>query len=164
VKRGSTFFLAGWLLADSMLGLMLLGLAADSGAAAPAAAAPSPTASASPSASPSIATASPTGVEVSPVVKEMAAGPGQSDAEIAAQVRRQFAALAATGRRAAFVLTFGSAPSPGPGVALAKRVNAALGTARGDVFTGAGRRDFWQATDADAPTGTVRVEVYLFRN
>jgi hypothetical protein len=162
-----SLMLAGWLFADSMLGLMIVGLASDPGGPQPTKS-PVP-GSAMPSAEPSI-TPKPKvteakaadGVAQKAVVYKLAIA-GRTDAQVAAEVHRQYAAMTKGGRTAAFALTFGTSNAPGEGIALAKRANRLLKKAAPQIFSGAAQRDFWQSTSSGAfRSGTVRVEVYLF--
>lgn len=170
-KRVAVSALAGWLFADSMLGLMIVGLAAEPGHATPK---PRPVVHPSPSATakrtPVVrakpkppAKALPSGVEQHAVVKMFTLKTGTADAVLKKQIRASYAGLLHDHRRAAFVLTFGTSTQPGEGVTLARRTNAALARDAPEIFAGSARRDFWQSLSKDAPTPqTVRVEVYLF--
>jgi hypothetical protein len=164
VKLGNTsVMLAGWLFADCMLGLMIVGLASDPGtpAAAAAATAVHHGTQATPSPSPTKPRTS-IGVEQHPYVEEFNLS-GKTDSQVAATMRKRYANLSSSGRKAAFVLSFGTATAPGDGVTSAKRANALLASGVPAVFSGSARRNFWQSQKAGSPaSGVVRVEVYLF--
>jgi hypothetical protein len=166
--------IAGWLFADCMLGLMLIGLASDPGTAGAEAVARHST---------SITTTAPTTTAHLPTsarptrTKKAVTVPavdrrayvqdfqirGRSDAVIVADMRRRYSGIAQSRRGAAFVLSFGTASQPGDGVQLAARTNALLTRSSPAIFAGAARRDFWRGTGTGAPRdGVVRVEVYLF--
>jgi hypothetical protein len=181
-RRTSSSALAGWLLADSMLALMLVALAS----AAPA----TPRQDDGPSAAVTaedqerqhreLATAleqerdsaaqlrtelrdalasRERGVEQSPVIRILEPA-GSADA-IDELITHLFAEEIEGARQAAFVLTFGSSSSPSEGVGLARRANEALRRSAPGLFAGAAQRDFWQASDDGLPRGHVRIEVYL---
>ncbi|WP_369054533.1 hypothetical protein [Kineococcus terrestris] len=174
--------LAGWVFADGLLALTLIGLA--SGAvvdlasgpppAAAVAAVAQPTAEPTPTATPSPAPPAPPappppapvvadGVAQAPVVLEVAVA-GVDDEAVRLRVAEAVAPLVAEGRRAAFVLTFGTAREPGAGTALARRANGLLDAAAPEVFAGSAKRDFWRADGEGAPqAGVVRLEVYLLQ-
>jgi hypothetical protein len=166
-RRTTTTLLAGWLFADSLLGLTFVALGSEPETPAPvkvaATAKPIPTPTPRPTPSvratpkPRVSTV-PAGVEQRPVVVHLPAGPLS-----AAAIRFLFANPMRANRRAAFVLTFGVAAEPGAGVDLAKTANARLLSAAPRLFSGSAQRNFWQAVDGQHPTsGAVDVELYLF--
>jgi hypothetical protein len=153
--------LAGWLFADCMLGLMIVGLASDPGTPTAAAAVVQPSAKPTPSPS-ATKTRAAIGVEQKAYVEEFNVN-GKTDSQITATIRARYAKLASSRRKAAFVLSFGTASQPGEGVTLAKHANALLARGVPAVFSGSARRNFWQSQKAGSPaSGVVRVEVYLF--
>ena len=178
-KENAAIGLAGWVFADALLALTIIGLAAGGavhagvGEATAVAATVAPTATAAPTPVPTVTVTAaplpvdvpvmPAGVAQAPVVLDVNVG-GADDEAIRASVAGAVGDLAAQGRRAAFVLTFGTAGTPGAGTALARRVNAQLDVAAPNVFTGSGKRDFWRAVNADAPQpGVVHLELYLIQ-
>lgn len=177
MNRGSSAGLAGWVFADALLALTIIGLAAGGAvhagagatpatAAAPAVVTPTPTPTVTvtaPAPSPADLPPTPDGIAQAPVVLEITAN-GTDDEAVRATVAAAVGDLAATGRRAAFVLTFGTAVDPAAGTALARRVNGQLDAASPEVFAGSAKRDFWRAVNAGSPQpGVVRLEVYLLQ-
>ncbi|MFD0485492.1 hypothetical protein ACFQ46_23115 [Kineococcus sp. GCM10028916] len=180
-KENAAIGLAGWVFADALLALTIIGLAAGGAVhagvgeatAVAATVAPTATPTAVPTPVPTVTVTAaplpvdvptmPAGVAQAPVVLDVNVG-GADDEAIRASVAGAVGDLAAQGRRAAFVLTFGTAGTPGAGTALARRVNAQLDVAAPNVFTGSGKRDFWRAVNADAPqAGVVQLELYLIQ-
>ncbi|WP_432488548.1 hypothetical protein [Kineococcus sp. SYSU DK018] len=167
--RSTSHSFAGWVFADALLAMTIIGLAAG-GAVHAGAPEPAPVVVASPEPTPAptpTETAPPAppadGVAQAPVVLELPLRDA-SDEAVRAAVAGAVGDLAAQGRRAAFVLTFGTASTPGAGTALARRVNAQLDAAAGPVFAGSAKRDFWRAVNASSPeAGVVRLEVYLLQ-
>ena len=181
MNRGSSAGLAGWVFADALLALTIIGLAAggavhpgsgDTGTPAAIAATTAPTATPTPAPTPTVTVTAPApttlpsvpdGIAQAPVVLEISVD-AVDDESVRATVAGAVQDLAAQGRRAAFVLTFGTASDPGAGTALARRVNAQLDSASPAVFTGSAKRDFWRAVNAGSPRpGVVRLEVYLLQ-
>ncbi|MEZ0166058.1 hypothetical protein AB2L27_14965 [Kineococcus sp. LSe6-4] len=176
--ENGTVGLAGWVFADALLALTIIGLAA--GGAVHAGADPAPVAAAvstlapaptptvtvtapAPDPAPAPAPSMPAGVAQAPVVLELVVD-GTNDETIRTSVAAAVGDLAAQGRRAAFVLTFGTAGDPGAGTALARRVNAQLDVAAPGVFAGSAKRDFWRAVNAQSPrAGIVQLELYLIQ-
>ncbi|WP_432506853.1 hypothetical protein [Kineococcus arenarius] len=170
-RRDTSHSFAGWVFADALLAMTIIGLAAggavSAGAEPPApvaVVAPEPTPVPTPEPAPPAPPAPPAdGVAQAPVVLELPLRDA-SDEAVRAAVAGAVGELAAQGRRAAFVLTFGTASDPAAGTALARRVNAQLDAAAGAVFAGSAKRDFWRAVNATSPeTGVVRLEVYLLQ-
>jgi hypothetical protein len=173
--------LAGWVFADALLALTIVGLAAggavhagvgESGGSKAVAATVAPTALPTPAPTVTVTAPAPAPVEAPPMPAGVAQAPvvvdisvdGANDDAIRASVAGAVGDLAAQGRRAAFVLTFGTAGSPGAGTALARRVNAQLDVAAPAVFAGSAKRHFWRAVNADAPRpGVVQLELYLIQ-
>ena len=188
MNRGSSAGLAGWVFADALLALTIIGLAAggavhtgsgntgpgNTAGAAAVAATVAPTATPAPTPVPTVTVTAPApapttlpsvpdGVSQAPVVLELSVD-ATNDEAVRTSVAAAVGELATQGRRAAFVLTFGTATDPGAGTALARRVNAQLDAASPAVFTGSGKRDFWRAVNATSPrAGVVRLEVYLLQ-
>ncbi|MEZ0493727.1 hypothetical protein AB2L28_15925 [Kineococcus sp. TBRC 1896] len=178
-QRGEngTVGLAGWVFADALLALTIIGLAAGgavhAGVEAPAAAAAVATAAPTATPAPTVTVTAPApepvpsmpaGVAQAPVVLEVLVD-GSNDDEVRASVAAAVGDLAAQGRRAAFVLTFGTAGDPAAGTALARRVNAQLDAAAPEVFAGSAKRDFWRAVNAQSPrAGVVQLELYLIQS
>ncbi|ABS03131.1 hypothetical protein FHR75_000446 [Kineococcus radiotolerans] len=171
--------LAGWVFADALLALTIIGLAAGgavhagigeskavAATVAPAVVQPTPAPTVTvtaPAPAPVEAPPMPAGVAQAPVVVSISVD-GTDDEAVRAAVAGAVGELAAQGRRAAFVLTFGTATSPGAGTALARRVNAQLDVAAPAVFAGSAKRDFWRAVNADSPhPGVVQLELYLIQ-
>jgi hypothetical protein len=161
--ENTSVMLAGWLFADCMLGLMIVGLASDSGTPPTVAAtAVRPSAKPTPVPSPTRARVLALGVEQNPRVEEFTVL-GKTNSQITATMRGRYAKLTSAGRKAAFVLSFGTSSEPGEGVTSARRANAMLASSVPAVFSGSARRNFWQSRKAGSPaSGVVRVEVYLF--
>ncbi|WP_432544575.1 hypothetical protein [Kineococcus sp. SYSU DK002] len=173
--ENATVGLAGWVFADALLALTIIGLAAGGAVAAgseeprPVAAtvapapAPTPVPTVTVTAAPAPVPSMPAGVAQAPVVLQVSVD-GSNDDTIRSSVAAAVGELAAQGRRAAFVLTFGTAGDPGAGTALARRVNAQLDVAAPGVFAGSAKRDFWRAVNAQSPRpGVVQLEVYLLQ-
>ncbi|MGI4896333.1 MAG: hypothetical protein ACRYF3_14590 [Janthinobacterium lividum] len=178
MNRGSSAGLAGWVFADALLALTIIGLAAggavhtgsgDTSATAQAVVATvMPTPALSPSSAPTVTVTAPPvpvpvadGITQAPVVVELDVD-GLNDDDVRTSLATAMADLTAQGRRAAFVLTFGTATDPATGTSLARRVNAQLDVTSPAVFSGSAKRDFWRAVNATSPrSGVVRLEVYL---
>lgn len=159
-RHRSPWSVAGWLFADSLLMLMVIGMASEP--AVPLAvkqATPVPSASvpAVPAPSGTAKSARPPAVEQKPVVVVLPRGATEK-----AVLRTAFGVQLRSRRRAAFVLTFGTAVRPGDGVQRARAVNARLRKALPQLFGGSAQRSYWQAVDAQNPPGSVRVELFLF--
>ncbi|GIJ45195.1 hypothetical protein Val02_20810 [Virgisporangium aliadipatigenens] len=88
---------------------------------------------------------------------------GRSDDQLRAEFRQRYARLIHSGGRAAFVLTFGTAPVVNTGTAFAERANRLLLESVPEIFQGSAQRSFWKGNNngGDA-TGVVSVELYLF--
>lgn len=178
-KEDGTVGLAGWVFADALLALTIIGLAAggavhagvDAPRAAAAVSSPSPTPTpvptvtvTAPAPAPDPVPSMPAGVAQAPVVLEVLVDGSSTDDAIRGAVAGAVGDLAAQGRRAAFVLTFGTAGDPAAGTALARRVNAQLDAAAPGVFAGSAKRDFWRAVNAQSPRpGIVQLELYLIQ-
>ncbi|WP_432511029.1 hypothetical protein [Kineococcus sp. SYSU DK001] len=172
-RENATVGLAGWVFADALLALTIIGLAAGGAVhagseeprpvAATVAPAPTPVPTVTVTAAPEPVPSMPAGVAQAPVVLQVDVD-GSNDDTIRSSVAAAVGDLAAQGRRAAFVLTFGTAGDPGAGTALARRVNAQLDVAAPGVFAGSAKRDFWRAVNAQSPRpGVVQLEVYLLQ-
>jgi len=168
-RKSDTSHLTGWLFADLMLILFVIMLSIRPAGVVSTTMPPTARTSSTPTAGPSseqTPTPTPTsrvvtspGVELRPRVERFVVA-GLSNAAVKAEMRSRFATLERRRRRAAFVLTFGTDPSPGLGIQLAGRANNLLEQAVPGIFSGSARRDFWQRQGA--PNGVVSVEVYLF--
>ncbi|PRY18224.1 hypothetical protein [Kineococcus rhizosphaerae] len=180
-RENATVGLAGWVFADALLALTIIGLAAggavhagddSAGESRTAATAVAATVAPAPTPVPTVTVTAPApdpvpsmpaGVAQAPVVLQVSVDSSSDDA-IRASVAAAVQDLAAQGRRAAFVLTFGTATDPGAGTALARRVNAQLDVASPGVFQGSAKRDFWRAVNAQSPqAGVVQLELYLLQ-
>ncbi|WP_432564098.1 hypothetical protein [Kineococcus sp. SYSU DK003] len=178
-RENTTVGLAGWVFADALLALTIIGLAAGGAVAVggadaaktetvAATLAPVPTPTPVPTVTvtapaPEPVVSMPAGVAQAPVVLEVSVD-GTNDEAIRSSVAAAVGELAAQGRRAAFVLTFGTASTPGAGTALARRVNDQLDVAAPGVFAGSAKRDFWRAVNAQSPrAGVVQLELYLIQ-
>ncbi|NAZ76399.1 hypothetical protein GTQ99_13390 [Kineococcus sp. T13] len=181
-REAAAVGLAGWVFADALLALTIIGLAAGgavhAGAddarvdrqAVAATLAPAPVQTPEPAptpaptvtvTAPSVPVPAPDGVAQAPVLLQVPVD-GADDEAVRRAVAAAVGDLAAQGRRAAFVLTFGTASDPGAGTALARRVNAQLDAASPGVFEGSAKRDFWRAVNATSPrSGVAQLEVYL---
>jgi len=180
-RENSTVGLAGWVFADALLALTIIGLAAggavtagvvtssdaqavaDTSAPTPAPT-PVPTVTVTaPAPEPSVQM--PAGVAQAPVVLEVSVDGTTNDDAIRGAIAGAVGDLAAQGKRAAFVLTFGTSSDPAAGTALARRVNGQLDAAAPGVFTGSAKRDFWRAVNATSPRpGIVQLELYLLQS
>lgn len=152
--RFTPLHLAGWLFADMLLVLALVAMG-DQGDPVKVAEA-SPPGTPKPSASASPSHTGPRAVLRTPVKLSIDAPPGDKD-RIVTLLRRATARHA--GRQAAFVLTFGRHPDPGPGGAYAHDVNSLLEKARPEMFKGATTRDFWKGGPAG---GHADIEIYFY--
>ncbi|CAL9646446.1 hypothetical protein [Streptomyces griseomycini] len=145
---GSTVLLAGWLFADLLLLLLVIALGSlpreERTGATPAPTVPSPPASTQPAQR---------GLVLKPCSFTVRTGS-------AASVRKQFGAqLGRAGvadRTAGFVLSFGTAPDPGPGQEAAERVNSIV-TDGFSRFEHAPKRGYWKG----GPSGRVRIDVFF---
>ncbi|MFE0702490.1 hypothetical protein [Streptomyces sp. NPDC058872] len=155
--RFNALHLAGWLFADMLLVLALVAMG-DQGdpLAAERAGTPTGTAAPTPAPSKSAAPKGPRAVNRTPVKVSIDAAPGDG-ARILAQLKAVTARY--EGRQAAFVLTFGRHPDPGPGGAYAGEVNSLLPKARPDMFEGATTRDFWKGGTSG---GHADIEIYFY--
>jgi hypothetical protein len=164
--RPDLLTLTGWLLADLLLGVMVVFLASIPGASH-AASPPPPTSSPAPSLPPA-STPAPAPPMVSPnptiltFTTSLAAitGPTTSDGEherVRREIFRQLQNAGVTGRRAAIVLTFGATLDEG--VRLATAVNDLIRSAFPSIFGDAVTNNYH---DLDAPRGVVRLQIYFF--
>ncbi|MGW0797107.1 hypothetical protein [Streptomyces sp. NPDC002692] len=157
--RFTPLHLAGWLFADMLLVLALVSMGDRSDPlAAQATAHPSPShapSSVEPSPEPSPTPSGPRSVERKPVKISVTAAAGDTSWMVA---RLRAATTRYEGRTAAFVLTFGQAPEPGPGQAYANEINTALRKARPRMFADATTRDFWNG----GASGTADLEIYFY--
>ncbi|MFJ4340206.1 hypothetical protein [Streptomyces sp. NPDC088915] len=155
--RFNPLHLAGWLFADMLLVLALVAMG-DQGDPLAAEASTGPKATASPKSGPSKAPApkGPRAVTRTPVKVSFDAPPGDR-AAMREQLRK--VTLRYEGRQAAFVLTFGHHPEPGPGGDYAADVNSQLVKARPDMFKGATTRDFWKGASSG---GHADLEIYFY--
>ncbi|MCX5377979.1 hypothetical protein [Streptomyces sp. NBC_00091] len=159
-SRFSPLTLAGWLFADMLLVLALVAMGDQGDPVKAASAKQRPGASQSPSLSPSPSAkptpSGPRAVEREAVEISLDAGAGDVE-RIVRQLREKTEQH--KGRTAAFVLTFGRSPEVGVGVDYARRVNALLGQARPEMFTGATTRDFFVQ---GASGGHADIEIYFY--
>jgi hypothetical protein len=157
LPRFDPLHLAGWLFADLLLVLALVAMG-DRGdpLGARAAALPRSGPSASVSVRPSPSRTGPRSVERTPVKVSISANVSDPGA-IVSELRRVTQEYA--GRQAAFVLTFGGNPDPGPAVAYAHTVNSLLSRARPSMFLGTTTRDFM---DLSGTAGHADLEIYFY--
>lgn len=155
ISRFSAVALAGWIFADIMIVLFLVGLGS---AAAPEVPKPRPK-SAQAKPKPRIV-----GMRTRPSVQYVRYDTGallaHSRAEqqrVCGRVRRATRHL--TGRRAALVLIFGGGRDIGAAVASSTALSRRLRCARQALFGGSVRRAFW---DGQLQSGVARLEVFLF--
>ena len=148
--------MAGWIFADLLLVLFLVGLGSQMGAAGPDIDG-SPAPSAQPAAMP--------GMDPQPRTRRIVIEPDRllvGDADARARAVEQIAAVTSdlAGRRAAMVLLWGESPDVVRGQAIARTVGELLQEGQPEVFDGAGaQRHLWQGTSAE---GAVGLEIYLF--
>lgn len=152
---------AGWLFADLLLVLFLVGIGSQMTQLAEAPPVePAPTPAPTPV---KPLTMSQTPVEY--VVRADLAALRSSDpaataaekTKLKAQISDATSSLA--GRRAAMVLVWGDASEPATGIELATAAGEQLAPARADVFTGAAQKRVWWAQGEE---GQVKLEIYMF--
>ncbi|MEB8342996.1 hypothetical protein [Streptomyces endophyticus] len=78
-----------------------------------------------------------------------------SAASVRGQLAKQLRSADVDSRMAGFVLSFGTAPEPGPGQAAAERVNSAI--TKMPRFKNAPKRGYWKG----GPSGSVRIDVFF---
>lgn len=170
-RSASLTMLAGWLFADMLLALVLVALGSDVDEPPAPAPAPSPTLVSaprpSPTPSPTPTPLPPEGLDPTPrevsvrvTAAGLASGRRQDVEQVHHALQEQLADVAAEGRRAAIVLTFGADGTPGVGQQMAVHANGAARTALPDVFGGATFKDYHMISSRNS--GTVRFEIYLF--
>lgn len=145
---GGTVLLAGWLFADLLLLLLVIALGSlpreERTGATPTPTVPSPPASTQPAQR---------GLVLKPCSFTVRTGS-------AASVQKQFGAqldrAGVADRTAGFVLSFGTAPDPGPGQEAAERVNSIV-TDGFPRFEHAPKRGYWKG----GPSGRVRIDVFF---
>ncbi|WP_046259380.1 hypothetical protein [Streptomyces sp. WM6386] len=149
---GRTVLLAGWLFADLLLLLFVIALGSLPKQERPDPPGPSPTPSetASPSESAQVAEQ---GLVLKPCSFTVKTG---SAASVRGQFTEQLRSAGVDGRTAGFVLSFGTAPEPGPGQAAAERVNSVI-TKEMPRFRNAPKRGYWKG----GPSGNVRIDVFF---
>ncbi|MGV1004899.1 MAG: hypothetical protein ACOYEV_09065 [Candidatus Nanopelagicales bacterium] len=159
--------LAGWLFADLLLVMFIVGLGAEITSLPAAEPSPTPTSTATDAATP---TPSPTEAAMSqvPVLRTVKVDAGELLASGArgkqakADLREELALTLAelTGRRAAMVLIWGHASTVGQGQEIAETVGEQLAKALPEIFGEAAQRALWKG---DNKTGEVDLEIYLFQ-
>jgi hypothetical protein len=153
---GRTMLLAGWLFADLLLLLLVIALGSlpreeRAGTATPTETPePTRTAEASPSES---ARPAEQGLVLKPCSFTVKTG---SAASVRGQFAAQLRSAGVDGRTAGFVLSFGTAPDPGPGQKAAERVNSVI-TEEMPRFRNAPKRGYWKGGAA----GKVRIDVFF---
>jgi hypothetical protein len=149
-RAGHTVLLAGWLFADLLLLLFIVALGslptADRGGH-------HPVVSPSPSPSPSATRAAEQGLIVKPCSFTIRTG---SEASVVHHLTTRLHSAGVADRTAGFVLSFGTAPTPGPGQAAANRVNKDI-TNRLPNFRHAPKRGYWKG----GRSGSVRIDVFF---
>ncbi|MGX1886008.1 hypothetical protein [Streptomyces sp. NPDC055287] len=153
--RFNPLHLAGWLFADMLLVLALVAMG-DEGDPLAAEAAVKPSASSSaPKPSKPPKHTGPRAVTKKPVKVSIEAASGDRR-----RIEQRLRAVTAAykDRQAAFVLTFGRHPDPGPGGDYAHEVNSLLKKARPEMFKGATTRDFWKG----GASGHADIEIYFY--
>lgn len=148
---GRTVLLAGWLFADLFLLLLVIALGSlPREERTSSSSSPSPSASPSPSWSGQPAER---GLVLKPCSFTVKTG---SDGSVKAQFTSQLRKAGVASRTAGFVLSFGTAPDPGPGQAAADKVNSVI-TKGLPRFRHAPKRGYWKG----GATGKVRIDVFF---
>lgn len=151
---GRTVLLAGWLFADLLLLLLVIALGSLPKEERHKPPNPSPTPSETATASPSqSAQVAEQGLVLKPCSFTVKTG---SAASVRGQFTKQLRSAGVDGRTAGFVLSFGTAPEPGPGQAAAERVNSVI-TKEMPRFRNAPKRGYWKG----GPSGNVRIDVFF---
>jgi hypothetical protein len=147
---GRTVLLAGWLFADLLLLLLVVALGSlPREQRADAHPSPTPSDSAgSPSSRPAER-----GLVLKPCSFTVGTG---SDASVRQQFGAQLRGAGVASRTAGFVLSFGTAPDPGPGQAAADKVNSQI-TKGFSRFQHAPKRGYWKY----GASGKVRIDVFF---
>lgn len=166
MSSGRPLQLAGWLFADLMLVLFLVGFAANELSPPPpeaAAATAGPSASVSAFASPSPSPSPPAkqGLSLEPKKYAIQTNGLQTQADADAFLAALSANLRTDrldNRRAGLLLTFGAISPPNEGTNLATRANTIMINGL-ETFRDAQSRNYW---DGKAPRGTVTVEIFFF--
>lgn len=167
--RNTSFatMLAGWLFADLLLVLFLIGLGSvPSAPTAEPTPTPTPTASPTPTPTPTPTPEAPLGLERTPVTLTVrvnawellnpATRPGAAT-EIQRQIAEEAQRAGFRDVTAGMVLIWGFAPDVNDGIQIAEVVGGELAGANPEVFQNATHRAFWKG----GPTGKVDLEVYL---
>ncbi|WP_369362889.1 hypothetical protein AB5L52_06115 [Streptomyces sp. CG4] len=146
---GRTVLLAGWLFADLLLLLLVIALGSlpreqRTGAK------PTPSA---PSSAPPSTRAAERGLVLKPCSFTVGTG---SAGSVPQQFGAQLRGAGVADRTAGFVLSFGTAPDPGPGQDAADKVNAMI-TDGFSRFKHAPKRGYWKG----GPSGKVRIDVFF---
>lgn len=150
-----TVLLAGWLFADLLLLLLVIALGSlprEERTSASATGTPSPTTSGSASPSPSERQAE-RGLVLKPCSFLVSTGSAHS---VTRQFGTQLKKAGVAGRTAGFVLSFGTAPTAGPGQAAAEKVNSQI-TGALPRFRHAPKRGYWKG----GASGKVRIDVFF---
>lgn len=149
-RSDATPGLAGWLLADLFLGLVVVFLALAPGSSGTDAASEPPPATSAPRLDPN------------PVTFEVANAGGRSSDDLGAEVRgaveRARLERGVNGALVGFAIILGSGPDPGSGIRLATATEEKLRQALPDLFGYAASRDYW---GGNGPTGSVKLELFL---
>ena len=150
---GRTLLLAGWLFADLLLLLLVIALGSlprEERTGASSTPTPSPSGSADPSPS---ARQAERGLVLKPCSFTVRTGGADS---VKKQLGSQLRKAGVANRTAGFVLSFGTAPDPGPGQAAAEKVNSEITQAL-PRFSHAPKRGYWKG----GPSGKVRIDVFF---
>ena len=148
-----TVLLAGWLFADLLLLLLVIALGSLPREERTAASGtPRPSHSGSPSPAPSARQAE-RGLVLKPCSFVVRTGSAHS---VTRQFGTQLKKAGVADRTAGFVLSFGTAPDPGPGQAAAEKVNSQITRAMLH-FRHAPKRGYWKG----GPSGKVRIDVFF---
>lgn len=150
-----TVLLAGWLFADLLLLLLVVALGSlprEERASASASGTPSPSSSGSVSPSPGERQAE-RGLVLRPCRFVVRTGSAPS---VTRQFGTQLKKAGVADRTAGFVLSFGTAPDPGPGQAAAEKVNSQITSAL-PRFRHAPKRGYWKG----GSSGQVKIDVFF---
>ncbi|MHB9858278.1 hypothetical protein [Streptomyces sp. YIM S03343] len=149
---GRTVLLAGWLFADLLLLLLVIALGSlprEDRTDVSATSTPSRSGTVSPSPS----ERAERGLVLKPCSFTVATG---SAGSVTRQISGQLKKAGVANRTAGFVLSFGTAPDPGPGQAAAEKVNSQI-TKDLPRFSHAPKRGYWKG----GPSGKVRIDVFF---
>ena len=147
--------MAGWLFADLLLVLFVVGL----GSQVPVIPDPEPEEVAAEPVGPPVMRQQAKVIEVSVDADALLAGDPAAQQAVAAQIRAQTAGMVDS--QAVLVLVFGYSPDPDRGVAISESVAAVVRTLPSPFSPTTQTREFW---DGDPNEGTVRLEIFLLDN